>query len=36
MKMMSGKNEISIRETQVIGPNNFDEVDEKKITLIEN
>ena len=36
MKMMSGKNEISIRETEVIGSNNLDDNDEKKITLIED
>ena len=36
MKMMSGKTEISIRETEVIGSNNLDDNDEKKITLIDD
>ena len=36
MKMMSGKNEISIRETEAIGSNNLDDNDEKKITLIDD
>ena len=34
--MLSGKAEISVRSTQVIGSNNLDDNDEKKITLIEN